>query len=139
MKTYQEIKDKIAALAEDPADHFGWRRLALIELLPFEEAGDYLKPEATEDDWEAYDDAADAIKSYLDFAVGKAVDQRGISANRSIERITAWLWAHNDPDLSRRFHDAEYAPYGKGQLEVVAKQFRPDLLDELATVTEEQW
>ncbi|OEU75012.1 MAG: hypothetical protein BA864_14155 [Desulfuromonadales bacterium C00003093] len=40
------------------------------------------------------------MERYMEFAIGKANDQRGISANRSIQHYIAWTWLSGDAEFS---------------------------------------
>ena len=56
------------------------------------------------------------MEEYMEFAWGKANDERGISANRSIQHYIAWTWLAGDRDLSaevERLYAEEYDFYGK--------------------------
>ena len=55
------------------------------------------------------------MERYMEFAIGKANDQRGISANRSIQHYIAWTWLAGDNDLSaevERMYEKEYHNWG---------------------------
>jgi len=52
---------------------------------------------------------------YMAFAIEKAENMRGISANRSIEHYIAWTWLAGDKDFSSKIMDLyahEYSAYG---------------------------
>lgn len=99
-----------------PTDWMGTQRSDLLAALPYAAAKPMLKPEATEADWPkpmTHDEIHGEAVSYIDFAVGKALDHRGLSAGRSIDHYRAWLWllGHDNP-----FDGVDYAPYGMPQL-----------------------
>ncbi len=55
------------------------------------------------------------MEKYMPFAFEKAHDQRGISANRSIQHYIAWTWLAGDNDLSaevERMYEKEYHNWG---------------------------
>jgi len=50
---------------------------------------------------------------YLNFGYTKALDQRGISAGRTIEKLSAWLWLLGREDLEIIINSSSlYNPYG---------------------------
>ena len=66
---------------------------------------------------------------YMEFAWGKANDQRGISANRSIEHYVAWVWLAGDAELSDEIDKMawdEYCYYGKPILERICNYYEWD-------------
>ncbi|MES2942967.1 MAG: hypothetical protein V4772_08890 [Pseudomonadota bacterium] len=115
MKTTEEIKARIAAIADD--DWMGTQQSDLIHYLPFDEAKNYLKDGVTVEQWDGrtITPPLDAVKDYLPFAWGKANDCRGLSASRSLDHLKAWLWlAGFDSIVAEHFQDYDY--YGKFQL-----------------------
>lgn len=66
------------------------------------------------------------MRDYLAFAFGKANDQRGLSANRSVMHFVAWTWLAGDRGLSaeiERMFREEYRYYGKLILRRVADHY----------------
>ena len=57
---------------------------------------------------------------YLDFAWDKANDQRGLSAERSINHFEAWLWLLNNGSLEQ-MENIAYRHYGKEKLIFVSE------------------
>lgn len=53
------------------------------------------------------------MRDYLAFAYEKALDQRGLSASRSVQKMATWLYMLNDP-----FHKEveDYEDYGLANL-----------------------
>jgi hypothetical protein len=120
-RTPEEIKARVASLKE--ADFFGFETGDLIEYLPFEDAKQYLRPDAdiTPQQWDGAERLSplERAKEYLGFAWEKANDNRGISAARSISHMRAWLWlAGYSPEWLKHFDDYEF--YGKKLLVVVS-------------------
>ena len=101
-------------------DMFGFGRGVAIDVLPFEEVKDSLKEEyikeveAGKKKWEFITDVYEITQDFLDymtFAWMKAQDQRGISAGRSIEKLSAWMKILNREDLAEVLNGS-YNPYG---------------------------
>lgn len=61
------------------------------------------------------------IKDYMTFALDKASNHRGLSAERSVERMKAWLWLLGDEELIKKVEDADYMNYGVPKLKVVCE------------------
>lgn len=83
---------------------FGWQRGDLIAALDFEHAKEFLTPAGVENGaeaWEAKREGTDEkvlarMREYMEFAVGKAMNHRGLSASRSLEHFKAWTWLLGD-------------------------------------------
>lgn len=103
----------------------------LVEFLDFDNAKDFLKENATKEEWDKTitPNTQEAIKSkildYMPFAWEKANGMRGISANRSIDHMTAWLWLYDD-NLLEKVEEIEYEHYGKEKLIAICEHFNWD-------------
>lgn len=119
MKTIEQIKARIHEV--EARDFFGAHTSDLLMRLPFDEARAWLKPEATREEWDAMERKAplDDLRDYLPFAWGKANDCRGLSAQRSLDHVMAWLWlAGFDDVVEQQFKT--YSHYGKRQLVIAS-------------------
>lgn len=99
MRTNEEIVKRIEARIDK--DVFGFETGDYVGSLDFESAKPYLnaeflaKPDAKEV-WEKEREVSTeerllkVMKEYMPFAFGKAHDERGLSANRSIMHFIAW-------------------------------------------------
>lgn len=121
MRTDDEILDKIEAVKTN--DWFGAKTNDLIVRLPFEKARKYLMPEVTAEDWEVVPRDRDALLAvmldYMPFAWDKANNERGLSAGRSMDHYSSWVWLACD-DLGN-LHDYSY--YGKDNLCRICKHY----------------
>lgn len=59
------------------------------------------------------------MQGYIDFALEKARNKRGISSNRSVWKYDQWLWALDDND----FYNVEYTDYGIDILNGIIKKY----------------
>jgi len=59
----------------------------------------------------------------MEFAWGKIEDHRGISANRSIEKMEAWLWLLDDEETLAALEEAPYKNYGAPKLKVICDKY----------------
>lgn len=122
-RTDEQILTRIEMVR--PNDFLGTETGDLIAALSFEAAKSFLKSDATEesfDQWRKSNREAVIAEAtnYLEFAVGKMQNERGLSANRSIDHYRAWIWLAFDDETFRRFDDADYGWYGRNQLEIAA-------------------
>lgn len=133
MRTVDEIVERYKAKIDDPNDDImGFYREVLAEYIPFDRLADtgafdteglaaWTAEERSRRDAEvlATDEAGAAEAArYLEFAFGKALDHRGISASRSVDKMGAHLWVLGH-DLTE-FDAAGYAQYGVPKLVVAA-------------------
>lgn len=122
MRSQQEILDRMKAVA--PGDWLGVQQTDLAGTLDFEHVKPFLKPGVTEWTPVTLDDIREEATTYLEFAVGKALDHRGISANRSIDHYRAWLWLL---ELDEGFEDTPYEMYGAPMLTEAARRLGVEL------------
>lgn len=129
MRTEQEILERL----EQPAlnDPFGFERNNLVDHLPFSSARTFLKDGVTEEEWEKGGrkplerDAVEAeVADYMQFALDKAENHRGLSASRSLSHFKAWLWLLGDDDLYAFADDEDnYTNYGVPVLRAVGEKY----------------
>ncbi len=121
----QTIVDKFAFYQENEGnDFFFVKRLELLKFLKFEFIKQFLNDEGVKKGVEDFDkdilevteeNIKNQIISYLPFAWEKANDEKGLSANRSIDHFKALLWLLNDGSLEK-MESIEYEHYGKEKL-----------------------
>lgn len=130
MRTDQEILDRIEVARK--RDVLGLAISDLVECLSYGAAMDlgFLKDDTTEERWEKVRESSDPkevkkrLVSYLDFAFGKALGHRGISASRSVLHIINWLWLMGDDDaLAFAENDSNYCNYGVPILKHVSERY----------------
>lgn len=116
--------------ARKSGDPLGFEVGEYVDYLEFPLAKQFLKEGVTEQEWnEARAQTKpplDAIKDYMAFAFGKAHGQRGISANRSILHIIAWVWLTGDEayaDELDREYQTNYRGYGLSILRSVCAHY----------------
>lgn len=104
-------------------DFFGFARDVLVEALDYEHAKPYLKPETTAEQWDEArpKDLETEARGYLDFAVGKIIDHRGISASRSVSKLTEYAWLLGRDDVVAAMGSAGYAQYGAPKVKAFAE------------------
>ena len=126
-RTQEEIVAEIKRLQASPGeDFFGFRASDLVEYLEFENAKPFLKDGVTEQDWiDAVGHLTPemAIEDYMPFAWDKANNCRGLSANRSLMHMQAWLWLMNTEESNKLVETMfdNYRFYGKEKLVEICK------------------
>lgn len=130
MKSQDEIINRINNLQND---FLGFKSEVLIEALDFDHAKQYFKPDVTRDKWP--DESSEDVQKekaykYLDFAFGKALDHRGISASRSVEKLAEWAWIFDQDIVSQEMNNAPHAMYGVPALFIFAKTFNQLIPDD---------
>jgi len=117
---YQSIEDN---------DFLGFKREVLLRYVTYEQARPLLKPDAKPEEWFeptplSRETVLEEMRSYMEFAWDKVCNHRGISANRSVEKMAMWLWLLEDHDLQRFAEDDDhYAMYGAPILAAVCKKY----------------
>lgn len=115
LRTEEEILAKINA----SKSFFGFGIEVMIDYLSFKNAEQFLskpvKP-GVEAKWRKITDIRECAQDFLDYMVFgwmKALDQRGISASRTVEKIGAWMWLLGHDELEVLVNsDDLYNPYG---------------------------
>lgn len=132
MKTVEQIKQKINEGFEN--DFLGFGISDIIYALSFEDAVEYLtedfkSKETAKEEWEADSYKTDeavkkAMLDYLPFAWEKCRDERGLSADRSIQHFIAWAWLIDDEFCNEieRMYNENYSPYGRPILEYIGER-----------------
>jgi len=123
-RTTEEIISRLQG-RETPVIDFGAMQLAAA--LPYEDAEPYLREDVTQEEFEEVAPtegppsqwAKGQIESYLDFAIEKAENERGLSAMRSVQKMREWVWLLGDQEVYDAFEEADYNPYGLPKLAVV--------------------
>lgn len=104
----------------------------LVECLPFDEAKQFLKEDAWEEQskkWEVIprdrESVVERMKKYMEFALDKMENHRGLSASRSIMHFRHWLWLAGDDKLLEEVvhEDGPYAPYGGPMLRAICEKY----------------
>lgn len=98
VRTQEEIKKRF----KEADDMFGTQQNDLIDYMTFETAKEFLKDEYVKDiesgqkKWDQSVNPKKEILNYLDFAYGKAENERGLSAGRSMLHFKTWIWLDDD-------------------------------------------
>lgn len=126
-RSQKEIVDRIEEIKS--GDVFGFESEVLISALDFPYAKIYLKEGITEEEWkELTDDAPpvfEQMRTYMEFAIGKAQDHRGISASRSVMKLNGWTWLLGCEPI-----ESPYAQYGAPILKALCERHGFDWPDD---------
>lgn len=121
-RTQGQIVARIEEIAEE--DAFGWSRELLIDYLDFEHAKPWLNEDVTAGQWEAAQTKHGSLevlaRGYLAFAIDKINDERGISASRSVDKLTHMAWLAGRDDIVTAMDAAGYEPYGEPKVQAFA-------------------
>lgn len=127
MRTPEEIITEIHHRADGFFDFTGE---VLPQYLPFSHAQEFLKPEVTASEWDQMSKSPTPetilsdMRTYMDFAWGKVLDHRGLSASRSVSKMRAWLWLLGDDDLAAMCEsEADYPQYGAPILKAICTKY----------------
>jgi hypothetical protein len=115
-------QDEIVTYLGTHQSWLGFNVQALIPFLDFEHARSFLKDEVTAEEWEptrlplTEEGVLAEMREYMEFAWDKVENHRGISANRNVEKMEAWVWLLGRDDVLGRFLAAPYPQYGAPRL-----------------------
>lgn len=125
MRTQEEIAQRM----RDSASMFGFEREIFVGFLDLKHAKEFLKDEAVAEyesgskKWDYKDPTRENVlaemKEYMAFGWEKVDDHRGLSANRTIEKMQAWAWVLGDDELMKKIEDAPYPQYGAPKLKAI--------------------
>jgi hypothetical protein len=137
MRPQEEIVKKV----QESDSLLGFELEVLIQHLDYEHAKPFLnkefvaKPDA-EERWakEAKEHTDEVVKQEMaqymaEFGWPKAEGHRGISANRTIEKMFAWLWLLGDEETTRTLENAPYENYGCPMLAIICKRYNLPIPD----------
>jgi hypothetical protein len=138
LRSIDEIKEQIKENSKKIID---FSNEVLYYYMPFEEVkkdfnDDFVKKvETGKETWNQITDVKEAAQDFVDymnFAWSKAMDQRGLSASRSIDKLSTWLWLMGRDDLVQIItDDSLYNPYGAPALIEVSKRMKISVPKEL--------
>lgn len=126
MRTAEEIVEYIKA-----DDGFlSFQSEVLVPYLPFDEAKQFLKDGVTVEGWVELPQPISPervladVQEYMKFAWDKALDHRGLSASRSVSKMTAWMWMLGDDELVELCSDdSAYPQYGAPILRAISEKY----------------
>ena len=126
----ERTKEEILAKIEEESKAgalFNFTGSDLIEYLEFDSAKSFLKEGTTEEEWHTKPKDSESIlkemKDYMPFAWEKANGHRGLSAMRTMDHYTAWVWMLGDAE-AEAFGDLKgYDAYGKENLAMICDRY----------------
>jgi hypothetical protein len=115
-------QDEIKARYEAENDMFGFAREVLAESMNLTSLAAHGYDITQLDGWEpvAGDKLETNAREYLDFAIEKIEGHRGISASRSVDKLTAYAWLLGRDDVVQAMAEAGYAQYGAPKIKAFA-------------------
>jgi hypothetical protein len=124
MRSQEDIVKRFEERKDD--DLLGFEITEYIFAMDLGHAAPYLNDGVIDWKAETKEETLEKAKKYMSFAAGKAEDERGISANRSIQHYIAWLWLLEEDDLLEwvvHEYDTNYHDYGIHILRMIQKHF----------------
>ena len=129
---------KKAMVSDDP---FSFKKEVAIRFLSLEDAKPYITEKAFEEFkngdrvWKHITDIKEAAQDFLDymvFAWMKAVDGRGLSSIRSIDKLSTWMTILGREDVAETLQREDlYAMYGRPALREACKMLGIKYPDDL--------
>lgn len=118
-------QDEILARYEASDDFFGFAREVLLEAMTVDSIGKVTDaPKETVIEVVRQVEAAGPLekraRDYLAFAVGKIVDHRGISAERSVTKLREFAWLLGRDDVVQAMDASDYPQYGAPKVKAFA-------------------
>ena len=113
LREQDDILHRVRRIAT--SDVFGFRREVLTNCLTFETAEPIRNPECTAEGWgdpPTVEQVCDEAREYLDFALDKIVNHRGLSTIRSVEKLTEYAWLLCRDDITAAMDGAAHENYG---------------------------
>lgn len=94
IRTQDEILERIRHLNRSPIGLGFHQEVLVLYGLDYDHAAPFLKADVTRGAWgsPSTKSVKDKAVQYLEFAIGKALDHRGLSAARSIEKMECFCW-----------------------------------------------
>lgn len=131
MRTHEEIAARVCELRGSGEDFFGFQSSDLVEFLPIELAVVFLNDPKGEWVPNILDKVGvlDRMKDYMVFALDKAGNHRGLSANRSIDHFKAWVWLLGDEDY-QAINWEKFQNYGVPILKQICDRFGFEFSDD---------
>lgn len=135
MRTQEEIVERL----KKSDSMFGFDSEVMVPYLDFIHAKQFLKDGVTQDQWSSKpridEEVKKEAKTYMgEFGWDKAQNHRGISAGRTIEKMTAWAWLLGEDDLIKKVEETDYQQYGAPKLKAICEHFKWPIPTDKATL-----
>ncbi len=124
MRTQTEIAERV----QSSSGFLNFSPDVLVPFLDFEHAQPFLKPEVTAGAWTPKYLTRDAViaemREYMaEYGWPKVLDHRGISAARTVQKMSAWLWLLGDDEaVAFAEDDDNYPQYGAPVLKFICER-----------------
>lgn len=115
MRAQDEIVTRIEFLSVTE-DILGFRKEVLVTALDLQHARPFIKRSITATKWARMavpaEETEQVARNYYSFAVAEIEDHRGISASRSVEKLTEYAWLLGNDELVDSMAALDYPQYG---------------------------
>jgi len=115
--------------ANEQGDFFGFMLEVFATYLTAEQIREFCREDADLAEWPepnplTRDAVLNEMREYMSFAWDKAKRHRGISAERSVQRMGAWLWLLGDDEMVAFTKSSEnYPQYGAPILKAICEKY----------------
>jgi hypothetical protein len=116
-RTQAQILARFRDIAD--SDWLGFRREVLTAAMDREHLLAALPDATVPEDWKPCDTEREA-RGYLEFAIEKILGHRGISAERSVEKLGEYAWLLDRDDVVSKMDDADHSQYGAPKVKAFA-------------------
>jgi hypothetical protein len=129
-RTQAQILARLRDVAD--SDWLGWRREVLTAAMDREHLLAALPDATVPEDWTPCDTEREA-RGYLTFAIEKILGHRGISAERSVEKLGEYAWLLDRDDVVSKMDDADHSQYGAPKVRAFADGMGWPFLDQASS------
>lgn len=114
-------QDEIVARFRAADDIFDWAREVLVEVMTADTTRK-INPRAACNNWTPWtaEQLQTEARNYLTFTIGKILDHRGLSAERSVIKLREFAWLLGRDDVVQAMDAAEYPQYGAPKVRAFA-------------------
>jgi hypothetical protein len=138
MRTQQEIAAKMSE-SMNSNQLFDFTPDVLLPFMDYEHAKPFLKETVTAMEWMTHsspstDEAvlAEAKEYMAEYGWDKALNHRGLSANRTINKMQAWMWLVGNDELADLCASGNYSQYGAPVLAAICQHYNWPIPDDEA-------
>ena len=134
MKSLQQLLNKLSEDQSTLTNVLDFNNEDLLQFLPFDKVGYYLKPDVTGEEWEGYyrplkrGNVIGIMSEYMKLAWEYCLARRKKSARITIRHYHAWLWILEDEgSIEFLLDDKNYACYGTPILYHICEKYNWEL------------
>jgi hypothetical protein len=131
MKKLADLIEKYAQAEPGFKEVLDFHYADLLQFIPYNKVKQFLEPDVTREKWRQYyrpltvKYVLDVMRDYMKFAWKKCLNERGLSAMRSLAHFRAWLWILQDYEALQFINlIGHYGCYGAPCLKYICDKYR---------------